>query len=240
MEKIINFDNLRSFCYTNAHLVGEPKGIALSFFGLGGMSMYDEDPLEAKYLAEKGIIYVIPYYDPWCWMNRQAVAYTDEIVGVIAGHYGMSDPAVVSSGGSMGGLSSLVYAAYAEITPKAVVSNCPVCDLPYHFTERPDLPRTLYAAFGQYDGTMDEAMRSASPLHLALGGRMPDIGYRIFHCTADMAVNKEKHSDRLVSALRDAGRDVTYIPVEGRGHCDLTPEMRDRYLAYIAEEALNG
>ena len=240
MEKIINFDNLRSFCYTNAHLVGEARGIAISFFGLGGAAMYSEDPAEAKALAEKGIVYMIPYYDPWCWMNRQAVDYVDEIVDVIVRHYGMKDPKIVSSGGSMGGLSSLVYAAYARITPVMVVSNCPVCDLPYHFTERPDLPRTLYAAFGGYDGTMDEAMRSASPLHLALEKKMPYIKYRILHCTADQAVNKEKHSDRLVGALKSGGYDIEYTAVPGRGHCDLTPEMREKYDGYIMDGALDG
>ena len=172
MEKIINFGNLRSFCYTNAHLVGEAVGIAISFFGLGGAAMYSEDPVEAKALAGKGIAYIIPYYDPWCWMNRQAVDYVDEIVDVIVRHYGMNDPKIVSSGGSMGGLSSIVYAAYARITPVMVVSNCPVCDLPYHYTERPDLPRTLMSAFSGYDMPLEDAIRTASPLHLA--GRLPD------------------------------------------------------------------
>ncbi len=240
MEKIITYDTLRSFCYTNARLVSEPKGIALSFFGLGGMTMYSDDPAEAVELAGKRIIYVIPYYDPWCWMNRQAVSYVDEIVSVIIRRFGMKDPRIVSSGGSMGGLSSLVYAAYADIVPVMVVSNCPVCDLPYHYTERPDLPRTIYAALGNYDGTLEDAMKATSPLHLAAERKMPYIKYRILHCTADQAVNKEKHSDRLAAALEEGGYDVEYTAVPGRGHCDLTPEMHGKYMDYIIDGALNG
>ena len=53
---------------------------------------------------------------------------------------------VVSTGGSMGGQSALVYCAYSKRTPVACVANCPVCDTVFHFTERPDLPRTLYSA----------------------------------------------------------------------------------------------
>ena len=195
MKKIITYENLRSFAYSNDRLItGEIKGIVLNFFGLGGMTMYNSDPGDAIELAEKGVIYVVPYYDPWCWMNRQAVEYTDEIISVLCEKYGLdSSVKVVSTGGSMGGLSALVYCAYAKITPCACVANCPVCDLLYHFTERPDLPRTLYSAFYLYEGDMDTALRSCSPLHLV--DKMPRIPYTIFHCSGDMAVNLENHSE---------------------------------------------
>ena len=122
----------------------------------------------------------------------------------------------------MGGLSALVYTAYAKITPVACVANCPVCDLPYHYTERDDLPRTLYSAFSTYEGSMDEALRSASPLHLV--EKMPDIPYVIYHCTADKAVNIEKHSTAFVDAMKMANKNVEFIKVEDRGHCDLSAE----------------
>ena len=34
-------------------------------------------------LADKGIACLIPYLNPWNWMNRQAVAYTDELIAVL-------------------------------------------------------------------------------------------------------------------------------------------------------------
>ena len=230
MEKIITKENLRNFAYVNDDLCTGPiQGIVVEFFGLGGMKMYEEHPFGSE-LAAQNILLVVPYFDPWCWMNRQAVAFTDEILNVLFEAHGLAaDTPIVSTGGSMGGLCALVYSRYAKRIPAACVANCPVCDLPYHYTERPDLPRTLYSAFWSYDGTMEEALRSASPLHLA--DTMPDIPYCIFHCTADEAVNKQKHSDRFVAAM--AHRRVEYIPVPERGHCDLGEEMLAMYRARI-------
>ena len=228
MEKIITYENLRSFAYTNDRLIqGEIKGIVLSFYGLGNMTMYHSDPAEGLELAKKGILYVIPYYNPWSWMNRQAVAYTDEIIAVLCEKYGLdSDIKIVSTGGSMGGLSALVYCVYAKITPCACVANCPVCDLPYHFTERPDLPRTLYSAFAEYEGDLESALRSCSPLHLV--EKMPKIDYIIFHCEGDQAVHLEQHSARFVEAMGQS-HNVAFHTVPLRGHCDLSPEARVKH-----------
>ena len=225
MEKIITHENLRSFAYVNEKICARPiRGICLEFFGLGGSSMYDEETERGRLLAAEGILLVVPYTNPWAWMNRQTVDLADEIVEVLMNHYDLPETLpVISTGGSMGGLSALVYTRYARHTPAACVANCPVCDLPYHFTERPDLPRTLYSAFGGYEGTMTEALQSASPLHLA--ETMPrQTKYTLFHCTADQAVNKEMHSDRFVAAMGDVC-PVEYLAVPDRGHCQLTEEM---------------
>ena len=228
MEKIITIENLRSFAYCNNEICQKPiKGIVVYFYGLGGQFLFEEDTDEGRMYAEKGILYLIPYQNPWAWMNRQTVALTDELLDVLFAHYGLpADLPIVSTGKSMGGLSALVYTAYAKRTPAACVTNCPVCDLPYHFTERPDLPRTLYSAFHTYEGTLDKALQSASPLHLV--ENLPDISYSIFHCEADQAVNKAIHSDRFVEQLQKKHR-VAYYPVPGRGHCDLTEEMWQKY-----------
>lgn len=236
MEKIITYENLRNFAYSNDHLIkGEIKGIIVSFFGLGGMYMHADDLGDAIEYAEKGIIYVITYYNPWSWMNRQAVAFTDEIVAVLIEKYNLSDNDVkiVSIGSSMGGLSALVYCAYSKITPCACVANCPVCDLPYHFTERPDLPRTLYSAFGEYDGDIESAMRTCSPIHLV--DKMPDINYTIYHCDRDKAVNIEKHSKRFVNAMK-INHKINFVVVPLRGHGDLSAEARFDFMRTILNE----
>ncbi len=228
MEKIITYENLRKFAYSNDQLIKRNiKGIVLYFSGLGNMTIHDTDPSEALEYAEKGIIFVVPYYNPWSWMNKQAVAYTDEIISVLCEKYGLSSSVkIVSTGDSMGGLSSLVYCVYAKITPCACVANCPVCDLPYHFTERPDLPRTLYSAFGEYEGSMQSAMRSCSPLHLV--EKMPNISYTIFHCSNDTAVNLQKHSNLFVEAMQ-VTHSIRLIVVPLREHCNLTTEARIAY-----------
>lgn len=234
MNKIITYDTLRRFAYSNDKICNTPiKGIAISFFGLGETKMFDEDTEEGAEFARKGIIYVIPYNNPWAWMNRQAVNYTDEIIGVLMSRYNLpEDIPIVSTGGSMGGQSALVYTVLAKHTPVACVANCPVCDLPFHFGERPDLPRTLYSAFYNEDGSMEEILKGASPIHLA--DRMPDIDYYIFHCENDKAVNIKKHSDILVGRMR--GRlNVKYHTLPSGGHCELTEEMQKLYFKYICD-----
>lgn len=228
MEKLITYENLRQFAYSNDRLIdGEIKGIVLYFYGLGYASMISDDPAIAKEYAEEGILYVVPYTNPWSWMNRAAVALTDEIVAVLSEHFGLGeDVRVVSTGLSMGGLSALVYCAYARITPVACVTNCPVCDLPYHFTEREDLPRTLYSAFFDCEGSLEEAMRASSPVHLA--PKMPNIPYTILHCEEDRAVNIERHSEAFVEAMRPY-REVRLIRVPLRGHCDLSPRAQMQF-----------
>lgn len=233
IEKIITIENLRSFAYCNNQICKKPiKGLAISFFGLGRMEMFSEDTEEGIRFAEEGILYLVPYQNPWAWQNRQNISYTDELIDVLCEAYDLPDDLpIVSTGRSMGGLSALVYMVYAKRTPVACVANCPVCDLPYHFTERPDLPRTLYSAFYHYDCTMQEALQSASPLDLV--DKMPvNATYYIFHCEEDQAVNKQNHSDRFVNKMEE-NHTVHYYAVPGRGHCDLTDEMRALFNEHI-------
>lgn len=233
MEKIMNYENLRSFAYVNDAICKKPvKGIVISFFGLGGMSIFDNDSTEGEFYAEKGILYVVPYNNPWAWMNNQAVKYTDEIMDVLFEKYALNeDFPIVSTGGSMGGQSALVYTAKAKRTPVACVANCPVCDVVFHFTERPDLPRTLYSSLFNEKGTLDDALKSISPLHLI--DKMPKIKYHIFHCDADMAVNIDAHSRKLISEFEKRQYNFTYDIVPERGHCNLTLDMRRKFAEYV-------
>ena len=226
MKTVITAENLSFFAYLNHRVLrGKPRGLVLDFMGLGGMTMVDGDSPRGEKFGKAGVLYCVPYLDPWNWMNPMAVRETDEIRAAIEERFGPLP--TVSSGGSMGGLCCLVYARYAAVTPDAAAANCPVCDLPYHYTERPDLPRTLYAAYGASgEDSLEDAMKKSSPLHLAEREEMPRIPYTIFHCTADRAVNKEMHSDRFVTALRRY-TPVEYVPVPDRGHCDLGDAWED-------------
>ena len=233
MEKIMNYENLRSFTYANDTICKKPiKGIVISFFGLGGATMYDNDFAEGEFYAEKGILYVVPYNNPWAWMNNQAVKYTDEIIDVLIEKYALDENIpIVSTGRSMGGQSALVYTAKAKRTPVACVANCPVCDVVYHFTERKDLPRTLYSSLFNEAGTLEDALKSISPLHLI--DKMLKVKYHIFHCDEDMAVNIDAHSKKLIAEFDKRKYDFTFDVVAGRGHCDLTLEMKRKFAEYV-------
>lgn len=237
MEKIINYENLRNFTYVNDTICKMPiKGIVISFFGLGGMTMYDDDDFtDGELYAEKGILYIVPYNNPWAWMNKQAVKYTDEIIDILIKKFDLDENIpIVSTGPSMGGQSALVYTAKAKHTPVACVANCPVCDVVYHFTERKDLPRTLYSSLFNEEGTFEDALKSISPLHLI--DKMPKVKYHIFHCDKDLSVNIDAHSEKFIAELKQRKYDYTYDVVNGRGHCKLTLEMQRKFTEYVISE----
>ena len=234
MEKIITFDKIRSYTYVNDNVVTKPiKGIAINFFGLGCMHMCnDVDSVEGQFYGKDGILYVVPYNNPWGWMNKQEVDYTDEIIDVIFDHFNLEENTpIVSTGGSMGGQCAITYMAYAKRTPVACVANCPVCDVVYHYTERVDLPRTLYSALYGTNGTLEEGLKSLSPVHLI--EKLPRAEYHIFHCNTDDAVNMEKHSVPFVEKMKMQGFDITFDIVENRGHCDLDYDSKLKYASYI-------
>jgi len=233
MEKIITLENLSYFAYCNHKICKKPiKGIAISFFGLGGCMMFGEETEDGKKYAEKGILLLVPYQNPWAWMNRQTVDYTDELVDVLFDAYGLPrNTPIVSTGGSMGGLSAIVYTKYAKRQPVCCAANSPVCDLVTHYTERPDLPRTIYHAFSAYDCSFEEAIKTASPVHLI--NDLPDIPYYVIHGTADTAVNKALHSDRFVKEMIKIGKDIVYDEVEEMRHCKLDFEHQSRFYGFI-------
>lgn len=238
MEKIINYENLRYYAYSNDKAVkGEVKGIVIDFFGLGGMNMFHEDTKTGLLFAENNIVFIVPYSNPWGWMNKDEVRLCDEIIDVIKAQYSLDDNTpLVAIGGSMGGLACIVYTMYAKHTPVGCVANCPVCDLPYHYTERIDLPRTLYSAFYNYDCSLEEALKSASPLHLAKD--LPKkTKYTVFHCECDDAVNIHAHSEKFVAELSKY-RHVDYITVPNKGHCDLGEEMYEKYFKIATDYIL--
>lgn len=236
MDRIITYDNLRNYAYVNEEVCLKPiKGIVLDFFGLNGNLMFSTDTFDGEIYGEKGILYIIPYANPWAWMNRQTVAYTDEILDVLFEKYELpADIPIVSSGGSMGGQSALVYSVYAKRTPIACAANCPVCDAVYHFTERDDLPRTLYSALWHEEGSLEAALSSISPVHLI--DRMPGIKYYIVHCDKDRAVNIDLHSGAFVSEMKKRGHDITFDILKGREHCQLTYEGKRKYMEFIISQ----
>ncbi|MDD6211015.1 MAG: prolyl oligopeptidase family serine peptidase [Bacteroidales bacterium] len=203
--------------------VSQPvRGVILTFHGLGAPNVKTEPDNEEKIWAENGYLVIMPYYGPWSWMNRQARDMVDQIVDAVYAEYGLSDDVpLLTHGGSMGGFSAILYPRYAKRPIAACIANCPVTDIKYHFTERPDLPRTFRGAYWGYDNTFEESMTEHNPMDQVSG--MPDIPYFIMHMTGDPAVNKKMHSDRFVKKMKENGKNVRYMEIEGEGHCGPIP-----------------
>ena len=234
MQTPITKDNISDFAYTNRNEIrSAPRGIVLEFHGLGdGNRMIKEKLKLGTYCAEHNLLYAIPYYGPWAWMNDKAVKYVDEVVDGLEDEFA-SDLPVISTGLSMGGLGSLVYPVYTRHKVIKVASICPVCDLAYHYTEREDTARTIYGAYSHYDMTLEEAIKIQSPMELL--DKMPRIPYRLFLCTADEEVNIDKHGLTMVSLMKSKGFDIEKFICPDRPHCDLDENALREYRSFIVD-----
>ncbi len=232
-SKFINPDTINLYARTNEiFLKSEPKGIIMELPGLGGGSCmggsqdrgdYCND--HAKVLAEKGIILAYMFPGPWSWGNKAAVRMTDAVVAALAEKYKLNDgfPLAVS-GGSMGGLGSLMYAAGTRYNLKAVFAACPCTDVPKCFNAHPDFPRTFISAVGGYDMPLEDALKEISPIH-----KTDDMPNTFYHISCDGAdeVFPQEQCDTFVEKLREKGYNVVYRVQPEKLHGEFLPEVWD-------------
>ncbi len=215
------------------YVEGKIRGVVLSFHGLGGGLKNGPGTEEYEWGRHGGLV-VHPYYGPWSWMNRQARTMIDELVEAIYAAYKLTDRIpLISTGGSMGGQGSLLYTRYAKRKVRACLANYPVCDLKYHFNERPDVPPTMRHAFLGYSENLDTLFAEHSPLHQVAS--MPHIPYRIIHGDKDLAVTKQHHSDKMVAAMHKHKLNIEYIQVPSMGHGGPWPlKVMEGNVAFVA------
>ena len=234
-KKLITPDNLSQFAYTNFDITKKPyKGIIVDFMGLGGMIFTDEAPYDfPKKSAEKNILFVLPYLNPWNWMNDISVKITDMIIDAMLkkANLDLATTKLVYTGGSMGGQCAITYSNYAKMPPVACAVNCPVCDSVYHDTERKDVPRTYISSFFHYDMKMVDAIKTVSPIELV--DTLPKIPYYIVHGQDDEAVNIKLHSQPFAQKMEKAGFDITFDSVPGMKHCNISGNNEKRYYNFI-------
>ncbi len=218
MNKVINYENLRRLAYSNDELCKDIKGIVLEFSGCSIYNMYHEHTNAGKFYAKHDILYVIPYYNPWAWMNKPAVEFVDEIVDVLFKHFNLDENTpIASTGGSMGGQGAIVYTARAKRTPAICISNCPNADLSFGLKNNNNHLRTLYSAFWYEDGDIEDVVKKYSPIDIV--DELPESAeYHLFHGDNDESLNYTVNSKRLYEKMLKRGLDVTFMLCKGRGH----------------------
>lgn len=234
----ITADNLNLFTYTNIDICKKVEGIVLFFHGLGEQSLIKEANEEATYFANNNLLYVIPFYGPWAWMNNNAVKMIDNVIDIILKKFNLPpNIPIVSTGMSMGGLGALTFPRFTRHASKitAIAANCPVCDLIRLRETREDIPKSTYYAFLHYQVDMDEAVRTVSPIDNLKNA--PKIPYFIAHCDNDIDVPKKEHSDIYVQKMKELRHDITYISVPDKGHVDLDEQALNQYHSFIIRYA---
>jgi dipeptidyl aminopeptidase/acylaminoacyl peptidase len=232
--QLFTAEEIRQMAWVGDRFVaGKPRAVIVSFHGLR-MNQMKAGPLfeEAEWGAAGGLV-VFPYYGPWSWMNRSSRRFVNRLIPSVYEAFGLSREApLLITGASMGGQGALLYTRYSPYPITACAAFFPVCDVPFHFTERPDLPATYRYAFRDDGDDLDALLEEHSPLHQV--EQMPDIPYLIIHGDADQAVRKDRHSDPFVAQMRRLGRKIDYLEIPGMGHGTNIPyEAYRRYTDFI-------
>jgi pimeloyl-ACP methyl ester carboxylesterase len=247
-EKIINPDTLRCYCCTNEPLIAGAvavRALVLEFPGLGGgsclggsmdnLTVYDT-PF-TRDCAEKGIVVAYAFPGPWSWMNKGAVRVVDLVVDAFMRKYGWvteDDFRLVVMGGSMGGQSALVYSMDSRHRVNACVAHCPCYDVVDCFDEIDSFPRTFVSAVNAYDMPLEEAIRRISPSCRV--DELPDIPYLITADELDEIIPVEG-LEQYVERVKQAGRSVTYMRLDGQPHGGITAEDRERMNEFVFSAA---
>ncbi len=242
LERVFTIDEntLGTYAWVNeAQCVMPVKAVALDVQGLNAGHGYKTSPeLQDTMLGEKGVLVVRPYSGPWNWMSYETIDTIDKVLDAVYGKYGLSeDIPLVLFGRSMGGMGVLNYARYGKHDVAGVALNCPVTNLAYHCTERPDCAATIYRAYNYYDCGVAEAVKQHDPMNFV--DNLPDVPYFFVAGDADESVSKKVHSDVYVPLMKNKGYTVDYLEVSGMIHVDLLnhPEALQAYADFITSFA---
>lgn len=239
-SEFINEKTLFYYCNTNEGKLGETKvtSILVELPGLGGSSCIGgsinrgvyEDPYTEDF-AKHGIVVAYIFPGPWSWGNRAAVRITDSVVAALAKKYQLKEPFPLGvTGGSMGGLGSLIYSADSSYKINAVASACPCTNVLTDFAVLDDFPRTYISAVAGYDMDPEEALKSISPLY-----RLDDLQDTAYFICSDAkdTLFPEEECDLFVEKMHARSLDVIYRRQPEQGHGCFLPEVRQEFHEFL-------
>jgi len=243
-NEIVNINNLDWFCNTNENfLKTDPVGIVVELPGLGGGSCIGgtsevkpyATPL-AKKLAENGILLAYIPHGPWSFMDKGSVRYCDIIIDTLREKYDLSvDTPLVSLGGSMGGLGSLIYTASTKNQVSACVAACPVYDAVNKYDLHPMRARAMIGTVTSFDIPLYEALHIISPIHRI--NDMPSIPYFIVCDGADTVIDSEGLADYAKKLEEKTGSRVIFKYLKNIPHGGFTEDAWNEMIEFIIKYA---
>src|ERR1700728_2215625 len=115
-------------------LDGPPRALVIWLHGLGCPEFKRAPSLEEYLWTKAGALVILPYYGPWCWMNREARGFVDEVISAAIRLYKLGpEVPLISAGQSMGGCAALLLARYTRHPVAGCLALHPVCDTALHF-----------------------------------------------------------------------------------------------------------
>lgn len=230
---VINKKNLLQFAFVNLDTLVYPvRGIVMNCHGMNDMTQFSSSPRPAKDLGEKGVVYVFPYYAGWAWCNENTVAFLDSLLDAVYEALDLpADLPYVLTGGSMGGLTSLMYSMLGSRTPLAVGGNCPVTDIALAFSCGGDLTRSIYNAHVRKGEDFEVSLARINPMEHT--DSLPRIPYLIVGGEKDGCVTVDRFLRPFAEKMKASGQDITLLSVPGMDHCQIQ-QFEDAYQTYLA------
>ena len=219
--QFINEENIHDFCFLNLDALQLPvRGLVMECHGLNDNTIHQKSPRLGAELGRDGILYVYPYYDLWAWCNNSAVTLMNELLAVVEKMFGLTPQTpFVISGGSMGGLTAIIFSRYSIRQPRAIACQCPVVDLQESFQRLRQHRRAIYNAYCTEEGTIEEAIRRRNPI--AITKDLLRVPYLIISGGEDHCVPEEKQIDPFEAEMLRHGHEISVLRVPTMGHCEL-------------------
>lgn len=243
MERFITAKNIEDFCITNERClkngVNGIKKLAVEFPGFDGNSClsgnFNNIELNngfAQALGDANILLIYVFTGPWNWMRDVSVKTVDDIIGSVKEKYKLPENIeIVLTGGSMGGLGALMYAANGKYKASACAVSCPVCDLFAVSKFSHFFAASVYFACAHYNCDYDTAVKDLSPLYRVKD--FPKIKYFVLWCDKDDVIYPNENAIPLIEKMTAAGLDLKTLKLENKGHCEHTAEGLDRLIEFI-------
>ena len=231
----ITKDNLSDYAFLNTDTLKLPlRGICVCFHGYTDDTMFSESNALAKALGEKGIAWVFPYYSVWGWLGRNALMFCEQVIDAVYDKLNApEDIPFISSGGSMGGLTALMYCVLGKRRPIRCAAECPVTDVYKIFNDNPSMRRAILSAHIEKENNLEDILKEYSPVYRV--SDMPDIPYYLLFGGSDNYFT-ENHYPPFFEKMK--GHKVTLRIEEGMGHCETLKfeNALKEYCAFIAGE----
>ena len=216
----------------------------------GGPASYDKVRFDwwAQYFARLGYLVLQPNFRGSTgygyahqhagareWGKRMQDDVSDGVHHLVELGYAAPDRVCIM-GGSYGGYAALAGGGFTPELYRCVVSVAGVSDLPRMLTDtkvRAGSDHWVVSYWEKQIGDSKEgreALKDISPINAADQFVAPVL---LLHGTDDTVV-LPRQSRRMEQALRKAGKDVSYVEIQGEDHWLSTSETRERMLREIA------
>ncbi|MBQ1954439.1 MAG: hypothetical protein II350_01740 [Clostridia bacterium] len=234
--KYINSKNLADYAFLNEDCLVKPvRGVCVCFHGYTDDTVFESSPEIAKILGEAGIAWVFPYYSVWGWMGRESLEFCDQVLDAVWEKLELcKDVPLVSTGSSMGGMTSLMYCVRGKRKPIACAADCPVTDMWDFFCNNPSARRAILSAYILEDGELEAFVKTNSPSNN--GAQLPRIPYFLLFGGADGWIT-DTHMPSIVRVMEEYGHKFTLRVEDGMNHCAMGdfPEAFNSYVGFILD-----